>query len=166
MQNDLKSQLLGNYGLWHTPWWQTQWFYALLIALGVLMVLALCVGIFFFVRARMRQLTPWAHAYKQLKELQSIPSSESKKFYSLLTHILKEYISERYATDMRGKTDQEVVLFLHQAEISHLVKHYFEEIVRGGMYSKFANQQAVKEQMEHNLKQAYSIIQETIPADK
>lgn len=167
MQNDLKSQLYGNYGLWYTPWWQTQWFYKTLIVIGVLSALAILVAIMLWVRARRKNIKPWAQARIELARLRQMEPAESKKFYTELTIILKKYMSALYGVSLVGKTDQEVVQLLRtRDDIAQSVKDYFDEIVQGGMYSKFANEQAVKSHMDHNLKQAFFIIEQTIPAEK
>ena len=165
MQNNLSDQLYDIYGMSYTPWWQTTTFYVMGASSICLLVFGL---IYYLLRARWAQkkvLTPFQQAMLNLEELRrtTMQPGQAKLFYDTLMKILKDYLHARFGYDTQGKTDHELIDYLKTMPIADQVAQELQSIVNGGLYVRFANQQAIITQMEHDYATAVAIVKKTQP---
>jgi hypothetical protein len=171
MQLNEKTGLYENYGLWHVPFWQTQKFkMATYVGMGVVGVLLVALLIKKYRAYRNRKKLPlWDQALlelSQLKKEQKIDVIHGKEFYATISAILKKYFHDRFGYDVVGKTDGEVVEYLHNHHNDEQLLADIKEVLNGGIIIKFANAQAAQEQIEHDYVRALAIIQRTVPEKK
>lgn len=157
------------YPLWHVPFWQTIWFYSAVIVIIALLFLVCMLFLYRkFLRRSVPLLPPWERALQALYKLQQQKYSseeDGKLCYFKLTDIIKQYVQERFDIPMQGKSDQEALLFLENNNMP-LVYEPFKEIVQGCLYIKFANQQAMQEQIQRHIALAITIVNQTKPEKK
>ena len=168
MKLNEKTGLYENYGVWHTPFWQTKEFkFAAQICLflaGVL-VLALVVKLYLAYR-KQKKLSPWEQALQVLSDLKKrdiISIVHGKEFYLSVSSLLKTYFHDRFGYDVLGKTDGEFVEYLSKYHKDELILEEIRLLLDGASIIKFANAQAAQEQLEHDYIRAVSIIQRTMP---
>lgn len=159
------NQLYDIYPVWHVPFWQTGWF-VVLVMLTVLTLLGVLV--WFIIKrhkARRALVTPWDYALQQIAQLQqNIAPEKSKQFYSSLSVILKKYLHARYSYDVESKTDQEVINYLQQQQFSVDLVTQLQAIMEGATMVKFANMQAIAQQMQQDIERSRSFVTQTIPS--
>ncbi len=171
MKLDKQTNLYNNYDIWHTPFWQTNTFH---ILIGIIIFLFFCVIMWLLIRAYKKRkaqcvLTPWEKALQELDQLCKsgfINASQGKTFYLAATSIIKTYLKDRFNYDVLGKTDDEVIIYLKNKKFSlHLIQT-LENIFKGAVYIKFANTQAVQEQIKQDFTKTLELIKKTIPKEK
>ena len=148
------------YGGWHIPFWQTKSF---LLCVGVVTIIFIALIAWLIVKKiRSHTRVPaWAIALEKLKVLgdQACSSKEEgKQAYFNLTDILKKYISARYSIPITSKTDEELILFLDKQEIPQKVKDIMQQIGEGCLLIKFADQQAMQEQIDKDVLGAIDLV--------
>lgn len=164
-----KQGLYDIYGGWHVPFWQTKNFYS---AMVVLVVLLAGFGLWLLIRwYRLRKsIKPyWQVALAdldQLKQKNIATVAHGKEFYGHLTVILKKYLYRRYGVDGSAKTDAEFLTTMTQLNIVPDIMEELRSIAAGGTIIKFANEQAVQDQIEQDFRRAVSLIKRTIPQSK
>ena len=172
MKLNEKTGLYENYGLWHVPFWQTDKFklaVQICACVVLLLVVALLVKKYLAYRKR-KKLPIWDQALLeliQLKKEHKVNAVHGKEFYVTVSVLLKSYLHERFGYDLIGKTDAEVVECLEQKQ--DFDSHTLEEVkalLHGSVIIKFANAQAIQEQIEHDYLRAVEIIHRTIPDKK
>jgi hypothetical protein len=166
MQNNLSDQLYDIYGMDHIPFWQTTTFFIIVSLAGIA---ALVLGIWYAVRSarsRIPAKPAWERALIALNEICSkevMTTERSKEFYDRLTAILKQYLHDRYGYETFGKTDQELLTYLEDVMFEPDLLISIRRIVDGSVMIKFANAQAIREQMERDIGASITIIKKTIP---
>ena len=161
--NIQQNGLYDIYGMRHVPFWQTNLFLAgLIISLIVLTV----VLVWSLVRVykRIQQATAWAVALRRLNGLiisEKVSKEEGKQFYFALTRILKRYLSRRYKLYLQGKTDQEMVTLLDISEFPSELLPSVRTIITGCSCIKYADEQALHDQLVHDRDRAITIVQQT-----
>ncbi len=157
------------YGLWYEPFWKHPYFIIFLI-LFILLILTLFVWIIKKIKAKRKVIQdPWQEALTQLKalDLTLFQDQETHKiFYSHLTSILKNYLSQRYDLMLEGKTDQEVVMLLANSSFPSDLHNYLKPIMQEALTIKFANYYAAIERMRYDLMHSIDIVRNTIPIQK
>ncbi len=157
-------QLFDNYGLWHVPFWHKPWFIIVIILSGCFF-LALALMLFFKFKPRKQKvLSPWKQALFDLDKLKkgSLHSIEqSSAFYARLTTIIKKYMSALYARDLCSFTDQQMVEHVQALDLFDVQKKGLEQIFFAGELIKFANQDALKQQMDDDLRFSVDFMQGT-----
>jgi len=163
----MKDKLYPIYGIWHKPFWQTRTFYAIIIFLCIVFISLL---VWLLVRkylAKKRKKNPWDIALADLARMQVLLARgkiSHQDFYLGLTALLKSYFYARFGYNLFGKTDQEVLEFLKkEKKFDSQLLHNMEQMLEGLQFVKFANEQAIKEKMEQDIKRCSDIIQKTIP---
>ena len=155
------------YPVWHVPFWQTGWFYWTVISLTVLFCIVLGWGTYRWYRLRNEQpITPWEKALRIIAKLQNktyAMRQEGKQCYFVLTTTLKQYLEERFAYAIAHKTDEEAARYLEQQRLDPNLTKNIQEILRGCLLIKFANEQALNEQIQAHLALAKETILSTIP---
>lgn len=169
MKLNEKTGLYENYGLWHTPFWQTDTFHLavkVVVVLVVLLIVTLLVRKYLAYRKR-KKLPLWEQAIvdiRQLKKDDKISAEYGKEFYSVVSALLKKYFHDRFGYDLLGKTDAEMVEYLEKKQqLDQQVVEDVRALLQGGVAIKFANAQAVQAQIEHDYVRAIGIIQRTVP---
>jgi hypothetical protein len=155
------------YSVWHVPFWQTSWFYWAVIGLIILLCIVLVWSVYRWYRLRNRQpITSWEKALHIITKLQKktyTTQQEGKQCYFVLTTILKQYLEERFAYPIAHKTDEEAASYLEHQQLEPNLKKNVQEILRGCLLIKFANEQAVNEQIQAHLALAKEAVLSTIP---
>ena len=112
--------------------------------------------------------TPWEQALHELQKLQkrNIASVEyGKEFYHALTALVKRYLQARFNFAACDKTDDELLAYLISVDFPLPLIELLRSIFNGSLYIKFANVQAVQEQIERDIAGYIALIQETIPTE-
>lgn len=160
-------ELYDIYSLWHIPFWQQTWFKIIMWALVGLVVLFLGRWVYNrFLKKKPVPISPWEKALGELKLLQQDryeTKEQGKHFYFKITDILKQYIGARFNLDTYSKTDEELVSYLQDQEILTFIKEGIKDIAQGCIYIKFANQEAMQEQINRHLNLGIQLVTETIP---
>jgi hypothetical protein len=154
------------YDLWYEPFWQKPWFIVLASVLSVMLLIGFVWLLMYYRKKQKSLLTPWQEALQDLENLvhenYNLPTKH-KEFYQQVTAVLKKYLSRRYGCVLVSKTDQEIITVLAQTEFSQDLRQQLEEIMQGAVFIKFANQQAIKEQMKLDLQRAQELVRKTTP---
>lgn len=172
MKIDDQTELYGNYGIWHRPFWQTTTFYMMIGTITFICLVFLCGLLIKKYRSRRKkQVVPiWQHALQGLELLQKnnkITPIHGKEFYLTVTAILKNYLQERFSLNLRGKTDTEVIVYLEKvAGIDQELLQTIRTVFNGGVMIKFANERAVQEQIEHDFNRSIMIVKKTMQQEK
>ncbi len=161
MQGQQKLELIDIYDITYEPWWQSLWFKTIGISL-----IAILSGLFvYYLYKKYRKvtsLTYWQQAFASIAVLEKQGFADGQLFYVRLTHIIKDYLHERYQLALADKTDTELLETLKQTtEVPSTVCQEVKEIFDGVIFIKFANQQAAHERMEQALVKSRSLIKET-----
>ena len=154
------------YGTWHIPFWQTTTFYVVVSLLVGLVVLWIAWYFINNYRAKKQQRTPWERALHSLEQLRSqkvVSVQHGKQFYLALTTIIKQYLHDRFNFDVLGKTDRELLMYLEHIHVAPDLVEDIRAIAQGGLLVKFANVQAVQEQVDKDFERAVLLIKKTIP---
>lgn len=162
-------ELYDIYGMWHIPFWQTRILWGSLIVLLVIFLISLLAYFFIHYRRRKRTETAWdkaLHALRLLKIEDSISKEESKQFYFVLTAIIKTYVQERYDLAVKGKTDCELLLILEKSTFPPELLHYMRDIFTGCLQIKYADEQALQDQVKRDFDNALMIVKLTSLPDK
>lgn len=161
--DQLHEQLYDIYTTWHIPWWQHPYVRYAACALVIVVIVGL---VAWAIRARMRRakiLTPWQRAQASLGTLQqTIATQDPKIWYAQLSEIVKQYIYERYARDVRSETDEELLVTLHTLVAPELLPA-FTDLVHAAVGAKFANALAVREQQQRDLALCVTFVKNTVP---
>jgi hypothetical protein len=152
------------YGTWHVPFWQTSLFKWSILLLMFLVLFCISLYVLRKYLYPKKELTAWERALYALTQFSTMPiknKDEGKQFYFAVTMILKKYFQERFQIDVVGKTDDEVILFLQKGEFPNDLFPLVQEIFSGSFTIKYANEQALKEQIDRDLCNACLIVKRT-----
>lgn len=160
------------YDTWHVPFWQTKTWHVCLLIIGLLIMTAI-IGLFIkWYRSRKIVLSPWEHALLGLKSLRKNNQATAdcgKEFYGALTSILKKYLHERYGFDTGvsgaalAKTDEEFLYYIEKKGFSSDFMADLQTIFLSSVTIKFANMQALQNQIDRDLELAISFVRRTVP---
>lgn len=154
------TELYDIYDVYYEPWWLNEWlWYATYATVGI----AACVGIYVLIgKFRSQKKLPyWQKALLQIERLGN-DLDNPKLFYGQLTDILKQYLQERYALPLVGKTDTELLAALeHDNAVPSTLYQDIKQIFDGVVYVKFAHHLVAVEQMRHAQRTAVKIVKET-----
>ncbi len=169
MQSLNEKGLYDIYAMWHVPFWQTTQFY---IAVSTICLIILSGIIWLFIRwYRKKNAVPktaWENALDALQLLQQkkyLSKEEGKLCYFAMTSILKKYLATRFAYPLDGKTDEEMIFYLAKSTDQKMLADDLKEIIDGCLYIKFANAQAMQENITKHLEQSCMIVKKTIPVE-
>lgn len=159
------------YEQWHVPFWQTSLFYFICAFVCLMIVGVLIYYIIKHYRSKRVMLSPWDQALHDLIHLKQdniATSAQGKQFYCILTAILKKYVHQRYGFDeheVSSKTDQEFIQYLYEKKFPQELAEQLQTIFMGSMVVKFANVQAIQDQIEKDLALAISFVKRTQPSN-
>lgn len=162
-----KNTLYPIYGMVHTPFWQTNFFYILIAIFGLLLLsLVIWFGLRKYRVPKKNKKVAWEVALEDLAAIESDLATKGmlgKTFYFRLTWMFKRYLSTMYKFDVYGKTDEELVLYLEGSGLATDLVDDLKAILEGSTVVKFANEQALKERMQRDLIASKEFIEKTIP---
>jgi hypothetical protein len=167
MQQEQGIPVYNIYDWWYEPFWYRPYFRILFWIIGILF---LCTLLFFIVRyikkMQKKPLDPWQEALNQLQRirLELFEDEETHKmFYTHLTHVLKNYLAQRYGLSLEGKTDQEVIQEVKHSPLPIDLQEQVRSLFSGAEIIKFAHQEGAGERMRYDLIRAIDIVRNTIP---
>ena len=100
----------------------------------------------------------------KLKERKLWQTGKEKAYYSELTHILRKYIENRFHVSALDRTSHEVLELLKHANIIEKEQlNELSQIFKMADLAKFAKFRPLAHENDLNLKNAFSIIENTIP---
>ena len=164
-----KKELYPIYGLWHKPFWQTNIFYFIV---GFVLLFILFLIIFFLIKKyikRKYKKTAWQDSLCELDNLKKLVLKDKirpKNFYLSLTEIIKKYLFNRFAYDLFGFTDKEVINFLENKKFNKYLLETITTMFESMQVIKFAAKSAAKELMEKDLERSVDLVNKTIPKNK
>ena len=159
------TELYDIYGKWHVPFWQKTPFIIGAWALGIVILLACLYWVLRLIFRKKRQVKPWKWAQKELDNLwkkRGFTREDGKRFYSRLTEIIKTYLEKRYGYKVRSATDIELLAYLQERNFAPELRNDLVRIFEGAQEIKFANLDAIPEQMERDFKLCKTFIKKTI----
>jgi len=156
-------------GLWYTPFWKTNLFYA--IFSFVLVILLVLIGYKWWLRSKqVSRHDPILLLIQSLREIENKPVKTSAQvFYFDLIFKIKEFIGYKYKLELRQKTDSEVKKFLVKEDLGaqqineQLVKTFLE-ILNHSYAARFAKKSVSSEQMVLDLQQTINSMQQIMHA--
>ncbi len=150
------------YDIWYEPIWKTK--YTVIIAIiAIMLILLLSYFVLKKRKSKKKFMKPWELALFRFSSISIGKYEEKKEFYIDLTYILKQYLAIRYAIDLQGKTDQEMLESMQYTEFPKDMLERLERIFLGAVMVKFAQEDAVLLAMERDLKRGIDIVRNTIP---
>lgn len=157
------------YGMYHVPFWQTNWFFWSILTLIAFFVC--CIILFFlrFYRRRKKIITPWHKALARLDALvvvDSLSPGKVRDYYFILTEVVKTYMGERYTWDTAHLTDSEFVGYMAQTSLDLKVKDALRELYESAAMVKFADQKIVTSILKDHIVSLRTVICATIPDTK
>jgi signal transduction histidine kinase len=153
------------YGVWHVPFWQTQTFIMSMWSIAILLAIALIYLIVRFFKSRKKQLKPWQWANNELDALwerRGFTREDGKRFYSQLTDIMKMYVEKRYSYAVLSATDIEFLAYMKDRHLPAALMENLEQIFDGVQEIKFANLDAIPENIERDFALAKAFVANTI----
>lgn len=126
-------------------------------------------AVFLYFRRKKRKITVWEWALKELSLLspqKCTAKSEYKKFYFQLTGILKQYLNRRFGWHTENKTDDELLGYLQKQNFDSSLLSELSKTLQGASWIKFANEDALKNQAEADLKTVTMLVELTKPCEK
>ncbi|MEX0849466.1 MAG: hypothetical protein WD055_04515 [Candidatus Dependentiae bacterium] len=151
-------QLFDNYGLWHVPFWQKLWFIILMILLASVFFVGAVFCLMKFMRSKKKKRSGWQQALYDLEQLKKnglLSIAQSSSFYAKLTSILKQFVSYHYKKDVCSYTDQQMIVYVDTIDLFEEQKKKLEAIFSAGELIKFANQDALAQQMQDDWQFAF-----------
>ena len=134
----MNDQFYDIYDRTYNPFWCSTIFW--LIFSTVLVGIIIFISLFFYLKMRKKQYSYDEQALKDLQQLKmDLENISSEHFYSLLTTVLKKYITCHYDTNVIGLTDFELINILPSFQ-TFPSQYYFQmkEIFSRAVTIKFA----------------------------
>jgi len=171
MQNiqGMQDQIYDIYAQWHVPFWQTQWFFYILLFGGICILTLLCWYIVIQYKRNRKRDPYWVVAYQSVKKLQSsghVQPSKASQFYTDLIGITKVYLAEHYNKNFTSKTDLECLALLRTVASSKDVCSLAEGILNGSHSIRFAKACAIQKIMDDDISKVFKLITITQEAQK
>lgn len=160
-------QLHDIYGHWHVPFWQTRLFYGALVGGAIILAVVLVCLVY----QRYKKRTIAAHkraltALEQLKKQQIHSREQVQEAYATLTTILKQYFEYYFKKPLVSHTDSQVVQALENEPLFASYWHEIKELFESGMHVKFAQENALHEQVMKHIDMSISVINHLVRARK
>lgn len=165
MVGNQSAEIYDIYGVWHVPFWQTQPFIISMWCAAILIVLALLYLLIRFLKRRKKTLKPWEWANQELDTLwehRGFTREDGKRFYSQLTEIIKMYVEKRYGYQVLSATDIEFLAYMQDRNFSPALLDDLKQIFEGVQEIKFANLDAIPENIERDFALAKAFVANTI----
>ncbi len=158
------AEIYDIYGIWHVPFWQTRPFIITMWILFGLLVLAFIYGIIRLILKRKKKVQPWTWANRELDALwkqRGVTREDGKRFYFQLTEIIKIYLEKRYGYQVRSATDLELLAYLRECDFAPDLWNDLSLIFEGAQEIKFANLDAIPEEIERAFALAKAFVAKT-----
>lgn len=152
------------YDIVYEQWWKSPWVWIP----ASIAVCVLLVGTWLIYKKRKNKvvLSYEQRVRQQLTTLKNLAPEDATAFYSTLTNLAKEYISQMYGVSAQGLTDDEVVQLLKtSAALPKAVIDEAMKIFEGTAIVKFARGTALKDAMNGALESMYAILEQTKKRD-
>jgi hypothetical protein len=159
------SEIYDIYGIWHVPFWQTTPFIVCMWVLAGIVALALLYLVARLIMKRKKIIKPWTWADRELDALwknRGFTREDGKRFYSQLTEIIKIYLEKRYGYQVRSATDIELIAYLRARNFDAVLCNDLTRIFEGAQEIKFANLDAIPENIERDFALAKAFVAKTI----
>jgi hypothetical protein len=169
MVGNESTEIYDIYGVWHVPFWQTQPFIIGVWCTAILIAIVLFYLLIRFFKARKRPLKPWEWANRELDALwvtRGFTREDGRKFYSQLTEIIKMYVEKRYGYPVMSATDIEFLAYMNDRAIAPALMENLKQIFEGVQEIKFANLNAIPENIERDFALAKAFVANTISKDR
>ncbi len=153
------------YDFYEIPFWQTTWFSILTIVGAISLILLI---VYFFMTRKKRVLPSWEIAIQQLHKInieRCINKHDFKKIYFEISTILKHYLQERFGWNIIDKTDDELMKYLQKNQFNTTLLESLKKLFLSSSFVKYADEVALKTQVEEDLKMAFKLIDQTIPTE-
>lgn len=144
------------------PWWHNPFVLLAILVSSIVVGIGIIV-LYRCIKKRRKVLTPWEIALVRLHQLAGKKESVAKDFYYELTALLKTYFTQRYAINLEGKTDMEIIESLDSVQLPGDLIDRLKKIFQGAYYIKFAQESTVAEYMHKDLNRAIDIVRNSIP---
>ncbi len=153
------------YDFYEIPYWQTLWF-KIVVIVGIIAIIAL---ISYFIMTRKKRVIPsWEIALQQLNKInieRCVNKRDFKAIYFEITSIFKRYLHDRYELNIIDKTDDELIKYLTKNNFDSILLESIKKLILSSNLVKYADEVALKTQVEEDLKLAISLINKTIPTE-
>ena len=100
-------------------------------------------------------------ALKQLESKKLWQQDKTKEYYSELTHILREYLEQRFEIHALEQTSDEIITALRFTDINEAEKRRLIKILMIADMVKFAKEKPLASENEMVIKEANAIIENT-----
>jgi hypothetical protein len=165
-----QNGLYENFGPWHQPFWQTNFFLVGVGCLSLLLISVLAWHLYKRLCAKGVAKKPWEIAQIELKALCARVHKNDTAFsaqdaYTTLTWILKKYLNARYQLELTAATDQELApILLRVIEFPKPLMPELTALEHASVAAKFAHEKLLREQIEGDIERCIKIVQQTTPA--
>ena len=158
-QDNLK--LIDIYDITYNPWWMSFWFKIFVILLIVIIIIL--IGLYCYKKYIKKSIPYWQLTLNFLSALKNNNQIDGQSFYLELTNVLKKYLQERYKVHLVDKTDIELLQEIkNNTEMPNFIYDLIQKILDGVMVIKFANQKAIKEQMDLAINLSIEVVNKTL----
>ncbi len=160
-------ELYHPYGFWYSDFYLNR----IIIAKSVMGVLGLILMLFFVYRwlrkRRLKKAQPWYIVLNKLESLRpEAYRGEHKKFYSILSELVRNYCSQRFMVPPLSTSDTLLIKMLRTLpDCSAEAVGCLEQAWHSVVLIKFADQSAELEHMEKLRQSVRFFVQESIPLD-
>lgn len=161
-------QLHDIYGHWHVPFWQTRLFFAALVGAAILVSVVL-LWLAYRRCFKKRNIEPHKTALAALEQLKMQPihsRQQAQEAYAALTAVLKHYFEYYFKKPLVSHTDSQVVQALENEPLLASYWHEIKELFESGMHVKFAQENALHEQVMKHIDMSISVINHLVRARK
>lgn len=159
----MQEQFFDIYDLYYEPFYTKPLFWAFII-LVFFTVFSLL--FYFLKKKKVHKLTYWELALQELSMLnvaQCDSKEKLKKFYFTLSEILKTYLQVRYGISLRGKTDDEVLIYLKSIGVDENVSKILHDVLLGSVQVRFGDVLAMQDQAVKDLAKSKMLIEISRP---
>ena len=175
----MKTDIYDIYGVWHVPFWRTDFFrFCLYGIVSVLLLLCIFILIRFFMRRRaLVPVSPWKLALARLNSLEQADIfgtnniennsantsennsvSDAMQFYTAIIAIVRSYLQQRYVCDLAGKTDEELLDYMVNGPLDRKAVPLLQAIIQESGEAKFFPSLVKMSQIRHDLNHARRIV--------
>lgn len=157
------------YGTWHVPFWQTNLFFYVTIAFGLLIALLMVFLVVYKLKKRAYKQLYWQKVLGelyQLRKLNIVSKPEGHRAYCQLTDLIKWYCAHRFGQQAEGLTDDELIHFLGTQAVTQDELRAIALALAASGTIKFAGDQALREQFQEHVEVAIRFISATKPIEQ
>lgn len=164
----MKLELHDIYGHWHVPFWQTRLFFVAAIFM-IIIVGAALIYVLYKRYKKQKKIALHQQVLMQLEQLKKQPiqsRDQAQHAYAVITASLKQYFEFYFKKPCMTSTDYQVIQVLQNEP---LMSSYFEqtkELFESGTQVKFAQENALHEQVMKHIDMSITIINNLVRARK